>query len=80
MEMSASEVAILKAVEELEERGEMFASLDEVVAHLAEDAVADDAKKLLAELRSLKKQGFIAFEVGRGVTLTESGSVALRAA
>lgn len=79
MDLSVQSIDILKAIEKCDEQDQVFVDVATLASNLDNPPLANDRSRILDALRELKRKTFIEFEVGRGVKITESGTVALRA-
>lgn len=78
MSLTVPEMEILQAIEKNIESGAAYSSVEEIVGELDNPPLENNRNHLLAAFRALRSKGFIDFEVGKGMRLTESGTVALR--
>ncbi|MBU1213143.1 MAG: hypothetical protein KJ587_18010 [Alphaproteobacteria bacterium] len=79
MDLSLPGIEVLRAIEKCDEQDQVFVDIETLVSNLDDPPLANDRSRILDTLRELKRKALIEFEVGRGVKITESGTVALRA-
>ncbi len=79
MDLSLPEIELLRAIERSEQSGTAFARLEDVVTFLDDPPLEENAARIRTALKDLRNKGMIKFEVGKGVSVTESGTTALRA-
>ncbi|MCV0371446.1 MULTISPECIES: hypothetical protein [Filomicrobium] len=79
MDLTSSEIEILKAIEKSgNDRGD-YTSFRRMIGAIADPTLTIDDAEIHEALDKLKEKSFIEIERGRAVKLTESGIVALRA-